>query len=271
MNPIVLELGPLTLRAYTGWLLGGVVLALGIMAWRAHVEAPDRLTAWLDVALVGIVAGVVGARALYVAQEWRYFGDHTEEITRLAAGGMAWHGALVLGAPAVWAAARLRGVSLRRWTDALALVWPLGMAAAWWGCRGAGCGYGYEVATLADWPRWLVAELPDVYGQYAPRLDVQAIGAAWALTLGALALLLTWRGWLRGVRLWVVLALAGLGDLLLAYLRADPAPTLWGHRADQVYDAGLFLLAGAWGGILWLRARRDRAAEMADNAEANPR
>ncbi len=269
MNPILFELGPLTLRAYTAWLLGGVLLSLAVLAWRAHVQAPGSVGAWVDVALVGVVAGVVGARALYVAQEWRYFSEHTDEIARLAAGGMAWHGALWLGAPTVWLAAQWRRVPLALWTDALALAWPLGMAAAWWGCRGAGCGYGYEVATLADWPRGLVAELPDVYGQFAPRLDVQAAGAAWALLLAALAALLTWRGWLRGVRLWAIWALVGLGHVLLAYFRADPAPTLFGHRADQVYDAGLSLLASGWGGILWLRARRARAREVANNAEQN--
>ena len=270
MNPVVLEFGPLTLRAYTAWLLGSVLCGLGIIAWRAYRER-ENVGAWLDVALAGVVAGTLGARALYVAQEWRYFSDHADEIAHLSAGGIAWHGALLVGAPAVWLAARARRVPLARWADALALAWPLGMAAAWWGCRGAGCGYGYEVATLADWPAWLVAELPDVYGQYAPRLDVQTAGAAWALALGALAALWTWRGWLRGLRLWAILALVGLGQLLLAYLRADPAPTLVGHRADQVYDAGLCLLASAWGGILWLRARHGRAAHTAHNAEVNLR
>ncbi len=267
MNPVVFSFGPLTLHAYTAWLLGGVALGLGVIAWRAHVGARGKVGAWLDVALVGIVAGAFGARALYVAQEWRYFSEHTDEIARLAAGGMAWHGALLTGAPAVWIAARVRHVTLCAWTDALALAWPLGVAATWWGCRDAGCGYGYEVATLADWPRWLVAELPDIYGQYAPRLDVQAAGAAWALALGALAALLTWRGWLRGLRLWAILALTALGQMLLAYLRADPAPTLWGHRADQVYDAGLCLLASAWGGILWIQTRRDRATRSTTKAE----
>lgn len=259
MNPIVIDIGPLELRAYTAWLIAGIAAGLALIAASAYRRDRRAVGAWIDVALAGLIAGVIGARALHVALEWRYFADHTDEIDQLWMGGVAWHGGLLAGAAGVWIAARVRRVDLRAWTDALALAWPLGMACAWIGCRNAGCGYGYEVATLADWPAWLVAELPDVFGLYAPRLDLQAFGALWGVALFALALILTGLDWLRGLRLWAILALGSLGLALLAFLRADPAQTLMDRRADQVYDLLLLLISTVIAVALWLSDRRGKS------------
>lgn len=256
MNPVALNVGPLELHAYTAWLMAGALAALGLVAWRAYRHDPAVVGRWLDVALAGLVGGVIGARLLHVALEWDYFADRTDEITHLELGGMAWHGALLFGVPAVLIAAWLRRVPLRPWTDALAIAFPAGMIAAWLACRRAGCGYGYEVRTLADFPAWLVEELPDVYGLVAPRLDIQAAGALLGAALLILALGVTWLNWLAGLRLWLILALSGLGLALLAFFRADPAAVLLDHRADQVFDLALLLVSTVTGGVLWLRDRR---------------
>jgi len=260
MNPVVVEVGPVVLHAYTAWLAGGILMGLGVIAWRAHRSAPESVMCWLDVGIAGVVGGVIGARLLYVALNWEYFTDHTGEIAKISSGGMAWHGALLAGIPAVLVAARLRRVPLGPWTDAMALAWPLGLSAAWAACRQAGCGYGCEVRTLADWPGWLVEELPDVYGLVAPRLDVQLAGALFGEVLLLLALVLTWRDWLPGLRLWLVLALTGLGMALLGFFRADPARLLFHHRADQVFDLVLLLLSTVTGGMIWLVDRRAKTA-----------
>lgn len=261
MNPVVFEAGPLALRAYTAWLGGGLLLALSVIAWRGWRRAPDAARHWLDVTITALAAGVIGARLLHVALEWGYFRDHLAEIPRVWQGGLAWHGGLLLALPIVLALLRLRRVPLGPWTDALALAWPVGMVAAWLGCRAAGCGYGYEVRTLADWPDWAVAELPDVFGIVAPRLDVQRVGALFAVGLLALALLLTWRGWLRGLRFWLILALSGLELYFTGFFRADPVPRLLDRRADQVFDLAVVLLAATAASAVWLEGRRAARAQ----------
>ncbi len=264
MNPVVIDIGPLELRTYAAWLTGGALAALGVIVWRGHRQRPGAALPWLDVGIAALVAGVIGARLLHVALEWAYFADHPDEIRRLSLGGLAWHGGLWLGAPAALLMAAWRRVDVRAWIDAAALAWPLGVIAAWLGCREAGCGYGYEVATLADWPGWIVAELPDVYGLVAPRLDLAVFGVLWGGALLALAALLTWRGWLPGLRLWLVLGVGCLGLAVLGFFRADPARTWFDRRADQVFNLLVVALCTVIGGTLWLldrRAARDASSE----------
>jgi phosphatidylglycerol:prolipoprotein diacylglycerol transferase len=264
MNPVVIDVGPVVLHAYTVWMMGGILMGLGVIAWRAYRYDPGSVARWLDVGIAGVVGGVIGARLLYVALDWGYFADHTGEIARISSGGMAWHGGLLIGIPAVLVAAWLRRVPLRPWTDAAALAWPLGLSAAWVACRHAGCGYGYEVQTLADWPGWLVEELPDVYGLVAPRLDVQLAGALYGEVLLVLVLILTWGDWLPGLRVWPMLALTGLGMALLGFFRADLARAIFHHRADQVFDLILLLLSTVTGSMIWLLDRRATTATIGD-------
>ncbi len=257
MNPVALDLGPLTISTYTAWFSAGILLALGLLMWRAYREQAGAVLRWIDVALAALVAGLVGARLLHVWLNWTYFAEHTDEIARVSSGGLDWHGALLVGLPAAWLAAQVRRVPFARWTDAAALGWPVAMIAAWLAGRRAGVAYGYEVRTLADYPGWLVAELPDIYGIVAPRLEVQRAGAAFGFVLLALALLLMARGWLPGLRLWLILALTGIGLFFLGFFRADPTPTLLDHRADQVFDLGLLLVSTVIGGLVWLRGRQE--------------
>lgn len=116
----------------------------------------------------------------------------------------------------------------------------------WWGCLGAACGYGAEVDTLARYPAWAVAELPDVYGLPAPRWNTQVFGMALGAALLPLMALLAARGWLRGRRFWLALALLSAGMFAIGFVRADYAPTLAGLRADQWLDLILMTLALRW-------------------------
>jgi len=256
LDAVVWQCGPLTLRAYNTWLLGGALAALLVIGWRASRHPAGHVRAWLDVSLGAALAGLVGARGLYVLLQWEQFRADPDRIARLSLGGTAWHGGVAGGMLAAWLIARWRRVPFRAWTDAAALAWPLLLATAWAGCRAAGCAYGHEVATLADWPSWLVEELPDAYGFVVPRLDVQAGGVALALVLGLLAAILTWRGWLPGVRLWLLLALTGLGQALLSFLRADAPDMLYGQRADRLFDLVLLGISTLIGCGLWLAGRR---------------
>lgn len=233
-------LGPLTLPSFTLLLALAVAAAAGISLYRA----PVRAGAAADCGLAALAGAAVGARLFHVVLNAGYFAGAPAEALRLSAGGLNWHGAVIGGLAGLWLAARWRGVEAAALLDRLALALPLLVFAVWWGCLGAACGYGAEVDTLALYPAWMVAELRDVYGLPAPRYNTQVFGMALGAALLPVMALAAQRGWLRGRRFWLALALVSAGLFIIGFARADYTPAIAGLRADQWLDLTLMALAG---------------------------
>ncbi len=235
-------LGPVTLPTFTLLLALAAAAAAGISLYRA----PLRAGAAADCGLAALAGAAVGGRLVHVLLNIGYFASAPAEALRLSAGGLNWHGAVIGGLAGLRLLARWRGADSAPLLDRLALALPLAAFAVWWGCLGAACGYGAEVDTLARYPTWAVAELPDVYGLPAPRWNTQVFGMALGAALLPLMALLAARGWLRGRRFWLALALLSAGMFAIGFVRADYAPTLAGLRADQWLDLILMTLALRW-------------------------
>jgi prolipoprotein diacylglyceryltransferase len=242
MNPVLISIGPLEIRAFSAWIGLGVGIA-GIVVLAAAARAGQRLMLWLDTLVGALIGGLIGARAFHVWLNWAYFASRTEEILDLRGGGLDWHGAVVGGVLAAALVARWRHVPIRARFAALALVFPVLAVAVWQGCAQAACGYGIEVRSLADYPTWLVTESPDVFGVVAPRLNLPAAGTAIAVAI--LLLVAVWSALhlLRGLRLWLALIIYALAMAVLGFFRAEYAPVWFERRADQVLDLALAFLA----------------------------
>lgn len=242
MNPIVINLGPLQVRAFTFWIALAAAIT-GVLALGTAAQRRERLMPWLDTLVGAVVGGVIGARAGHVLLNWGYFAAHQDEILSISGGGLNWHGALLGGLVGAALVARVRRVSLPALMDAFALALPVCAVAIWQGCAAAACGYGLEVRTLADYPSWLVTESPDVFGTIAPRLALPTLGTLLALVVLLLVIALYLLRWLRGLRLWVALMVYGLCMALLSPFRGEYVPLWWGRRADQILDLSVALLA----------------------------
>ena len=80
--------------------LYGITMALGILAglyvatWMAKKtgQNPDD---YVNIALLGIVLGLLGARTYYVVFSWDYYKDHLNEILDFRGGGLALYGSLI--------------------------------------------------------------------------------------------------------------------------------------------------------------------------------
>ncbi len=239
-DPIV-RLGPLVASTFTVFLVLGAVATFALLGWRTRSNTSVGHVA--DLCLGVLIGAAVGGRLAHVVINWSYFGFHSDEIFRLSAGGIDWHGAVIGGLLGLIASARWRKVPVTSILDHFTLALPLLAMAGWYGCWAADCGYGLEVDTLARYPSWAVAETPDVYGIAAPRYNTQLFGLGLAgLTLLLAAGLMTIRP-LRGARFWVILALLSAEMFSIGFIRGDFAPMLAGLRLDQWLDFGLITLS----------------------------
>ncbi|HSK97774.1 MAG TPA: prolipoprotein diacylglyceryl transferase [Euzebyales bacterium] len=127
-----IDIGPLSIHYY-GVLIGiGALLAiaLGRRRYAALGGDPDLVD---RVGVVGVLAGLLGARAAYVITHFSLFVDRPLAVFALWEGGLAIFGGLLVGVVAgIWYARRL-GMPLAPTLDAIIPGLPLGQAIGRWG------------------------------------------------------------------------------------------------------------------------------------------
>lgn len=142
MHSILFQIGPFALKSY------GLLMALGFAAaWYAAVRLSrdthrtadylSNLVFWL------MLAGILGARAAYVAEHWsREFASHPAAIPRIDQGGLMFYGGVIGATLALFAFVRRHRESFWGLGDLLLTVLPLGHAFGRIGCFLHGCCHG---------------------------------------------------------------------------------------------------------------------------------
>lgn len=236
--------GLIRVNSYTVFLAVALLVGLAALTMTGRTQHTTwRPGARVDAALGGLVGGLVLGRLGHVMLSWSYFATHTDEITHIGSGGLNWHGALIGGLIGLVLVGRWRGLRIAALLDDLTPLLPVFALAAWYGCWAWACGYGAEVDTLANHPAFTVTEARDIYGIVAPRYHTHRFGLIAAGLLLGLALLLTWRDWLRGVRFWLVLALLSAAMFSIGFVRGDAVTMVAGWRLDQGFDLGLLVFS----------------------------
>jgi len=96
IDPEIGHLGGLILTWHGVFTAIGIALGVWVavkMAERVGFIEDDSYT----IALVGVPAGIIGARALFVAENWGLFADNPLDIFRINEGGISIYGALIGG------------------------------------------------------------------------------------------------------------------------------------------------------------------------------
>lgn len=98
MNPIAFTLFGIEVRWYGIFIAIGAILA--IYFGEKLIERNPRIPkeSIVDMSLLALPLGIVGARLYYVLFEWEYYSQHTSEIFAIRNGGLAIHGGLLVGA-----------------------------------------------------------------------------------------------------------------------------------------------------------------------------
>lgn len=145
MHPILFEVGPLAVRSYGALLAISFLLGVTFAARRARGAGldPDLL---LSMAWTIVVAGVGGARILYVLQHPGEFAGDLLGVFRVWEGGLTLYGGLILASLTTIFYLRRRTDRPWGYTDALAPFVALGEGITRVGCFLNGCCFGRECA-----------------------------------------------------------------------------------------------------------------------------
>jgi phosphatidylglycerol:prolipoprotein diacylglycerol transferase len=141
MHSILFKIGPITLYSYGFMLMVAFIVGTALAAREARRKGLDG-DAILDMAPWVLIASIVGARLIFVAQNWAEFSANPSEVFKVWTGGLTFYGGLAGALLAgVWCAWRRR-LPFWRFADAVAPSVALGYAIGRVGCFLNGCCYG---------------------------------------------------------------------------------------------------------------------------------
>jgi len=145
MHPILIHLGPLTLRTY-GALVAAAFLAALHLAKKACRERHLDETFVMNLVVLLVFTGLLGARLFFVLINASYFIQHPWESLRIWEGGLVFYGGFIVAASfGVWYVRRHK-VAVGMIADALSPSLALGQAIGRLGCFAAGCCYGRQTS-----------------------------------------------------------------------------------------------------------------------------
>ena len=132
------------------------MVALGILAGVGLAEHLHRKSGGepgrvIDVALIVVVCGLIGARLLFVLINFRYYSSNTLETVMVWKGGLVFYGGLIGGILALLGCIRFYRLPPWSMLDIGAVAIAIGQGLGRLGCFSAGCCYG----RLTDLP-WAV-------------------------------------------------------------------------------------------------------------------
>lgn len=225
-GPILVQIGPLTLRWY-GLLIASAVL-IGVtlsqyLAKRRHIN-PDIIG---DVAIWLVVGAIPAARLYYVLFEWANYTNNPGKIFAIWEGGIAIHGAILGGAIAALIFCRLRKISFWQVADLIAPSLILGQAIGRWGNFFNSEAFGSP--TDLPWKLYIPpSNRPPGYGNFEYFHPTFLYESLWNLMVFGILMYLFFRS-LRGLRL-------KPGTLFLTYMVAYSLGRFWieGLRTDSL-------------------------------------
>ncbi|MDY5213086.1 prolipoprotein diacylglyceryl transferase [Intestinibacter sp.] len=116
----------------------GILMAIGMVlgvyialreAKRLDIKEDDIL----NLAMIAIPCGLIGARAYYVIFNWSYYSGNISEILNFRGGGLAIHGALIGGVLAGFVYAKVKKLNFFKLADCVVIGIPLAQAIGRWG------------------------------------------------------------------------------------------------------------------------------------------
>lgn len=253
MFPRLFHIGSFGIPTYGVLVALGVLVGLWISVRNSDKQGIKPENAW-DFGIAVVLAGILGAKILYILVDWHTYMEHPREIfslSTLQAGGVFSGGLIAALVVASWFLRRHHMPALAT-CDAFAPGLAMGHAIGRLGCFAAGCCFGKPTTHF-----WGVTFTNPLAAQYVGTPLGQALEPTQLFESAAELIIfvtLTWmlsRKKFDGQIFGAYLFLYGIARFLLEFLRGDPGrggPYFGGLlTGTQLIAIGLVLT----GGLIW--------------------
>ena len=132
MDPIAFRIFGLEIGWYGIIIATGMLLGVIVATKRAKTAGlPEDIV--IDLCLFAVPSAIVGARLYYVIFNWDYYGKNIGDIIKFRQGGLAIHGAIIVGVAVGYLFCRVKGLGFWKLADICAPSIILGQAIGRWG------------------------------------------------------------------------------------------------------------------------------------------
>ena len=119
--------------AYYGIIIGTAILLGFWIAAREAKRTGQNPENYLDMGIIGVIAGIVGARLYYVIFSWDMYKDNLLDIFNLREGGLAIYGGVIAAVISVLVLAKVKHSSAPQIFDTIAMALLNGQMLGRWG------------------------------------------------------------------------------------------------------------------------------------------
>lgn len=252
INPVAIQIGPLSIRWYALCIMTGVVLAVYLAMKEAPRKKinPDDI---LDFILIAFPLAIIGARLYYVIFEWAYYVKHPAEIIAIWQGGIAIYGGLITGAVVLLVYSYYHYIKPLDFLDIAAPGVMIAQAIGRWGNFVNQEAYGKAVKSLNYLPDFIRKQMY-IDGSY--RMPTFLYESVWNLLGFAIVMVLRRRKKFlkQGEITFFYLIWYGCGRFVIEGMRTDSLMFI-GLRVSQWLSVVLVLLGLA--ALIWRRKQKD--------------
>jgi phosphatidylglycerol:prolipoprotein diacylglycerol transferase len=267
MHPILIEFGSFSIRWYgvmaaVGFLLA--TLAVNMNRKRADMSE-DQSSALLFIAIAG---GVLGARIVYVYQNWTsQFKDHFSEIFRIDHGGLVFYGGFFLAMAGIIFYCRKSKLDMVKVMDVFSPALAIGHAMGRIGCFLNGCCYGKPTQCFlgVHYPEGSAAANKFMGAAVHPVQLYETCGNI----LLAVFLLLLLRKAKRGITMASYMLLYGILRFSDEFFRGDHRlEQLWFGKFTPAQTVGMFLIPTGLLTLIYFLRKNGKQNNQTDNKQS---
>lgn len=153
MHPELFDIKGFTIYTYGPIMAFGFLMAF-LLLYHIAVMRGEDLDFYMDTYIWVIVFGLLGAKLLYNAIEYKEFFAHPLRMMNCRNGGLVWYGGMIMDFAFIIWYSRKKGMPMLQVLDSGAAPLALGLGIGRWGCLMGGCCYGKpaEVAWAITYP-----------------------------------------------------------------------------------------------------------------------
>ncbi|TDT63447.1 prolipoprotein diacylglyceryl transferase [Fonticella tunisiensis] len=253
MNPIAFSIFGIGIRWYGILIASGMLIGILIASHTSRIKgiSYDRL---LDILLISIPAGIIGARLYYVIFKFDLYRDNLADIFNIRQGGLAIHGGLIFGILAAYLYTRYKNINLIKYADVAAPSIIIAQAIGRWGNFFNQEAHGDPVSSefISHFPEFIQKGM-FIEGQYwHPTFLYESL---WNLVVFFILLIILRRSKRDGTVLFSYIGLYSIGRFFIEGLRTDSLMVGPLRAAQLVSLAGII---GWIGFLIYSYRRRER-------------